>query len=321
MVTTDIIRDSISKELVELNQLIEHSLECPNSLMQEIIKMYLKSKGKQIRPILVILSAKTFGEVNNRVINAAAAIELLHNASLIHDDVVDDTKKRRDLPTINSIWDNSIAVLVGDFFVSNALQCALKVGEMSVIHSIAELSKELALGEINQINNARNHNVDEDIYFDIIRCKTASLFMSCIEVGGYAVGATDEQIAPLKHFAELLGLCFQIKDDIFDYFDDKKLGKPTGNDLREGKLTLPLIYALKNGKGDSNEAMLQLIQKEELTADEIVTLINYAKSEGGIDYAYERMQQLRDKGVEYIAGLPNSEVFIQLFDYIIARES
>lgn len=320
MVTTKILKNNISEDLKALNQLIERSLECPNSFMQEIIMMYLKSKGKQIRPILVILSAKTFGSVNENVINAAAAIELLHNASLIHDDVVDDSKKRRGLPTINSIWDNSVAVLVGDFFVSNALQCAIKVGDMRIINSISELSKELALGEINQINNARTHNIDEDIYFDIINKKTASLFMSCIEVGGYAVNATTEQIAPLKHFAELLGLCFQIKDDIFDYFEEKNIGKPTGNDLREGKITLPLIYALTNNNGEENDAMIQLTRKDELTTDEIATLINYAKDKGGIEYSYQKMQELRNQAINIIAEYKNNEAFINLLDYIIARD-
>lgn len=320
MVTTEILKNSISEDLYALNQLIERSLKCPNSFMQEIITMYLKSKGKQIRPILVILSAKTFGTVNDNVINAAAAIELLHNASLIHDDVVDDSKKRRGLPTINSIWDNSVAVLVGDFFVSNALQCAIKVGDMRIINSISELSKELALGEINQINNARTHTIDEEIYFDIINKKTASLFMSCIEVGGYAVNATTDEIAPLKSFAELLGLCFQIKDDIFDYYEEKNIGKPTGNDLREGKITLPLIYALSNNSDEENESMKQLVSKDELTTDEINTLIDYAKRKGGIEYSYNKMQELRNKAMCIIDGYRDNESFINLFDYIIARD-
>lgn len=320
MVTTEIIKNNISEDLRALNQLIERSLQCPNSFMQEIIMMYLKSKGKQIRPILVILSAKTFGKVNENVINAAAAIELLHNASLIHDDVVDDSKKRRGLPTINSIWDNSVAVLVGDFFVSNALQCAIKVGDMRIINSISELSKELALGEINQINNARTHNIDEDTYFDIITKKTASLFISCIEVGAYAVNADAEDIAPLRDFAKLLGLCFQIKDDIFDYYEEQNIGKPTGNDLREGKITLPLIYALTNNSGEENEQMIQLIHQDELTTEQINALIDYAKRKGGIEYSYNKMQELRNQAVEIIAKYENNESFICLFDYIIARD-
>lgn len=323
MTALESIQQTISGELKTLNDRISSTLKTSNELMNQVVDTYLQTKGKQIRPILVLLSAKLFGAVNENVISAAAAVEMLHNASLIHDDVVDDTKKRRNKPTINSIWDNHIAVLVGDFFVSVALQQAIKTDDIRIIKTISELGKLLSLGEIDQIYNARYHKLSEDAYFEVIGRKTASLFVSCIQMGGYAVGVDDERLNKMSRFAELLGLCFQIKDDIFDYYEDEKIGKPTGNDLREGKITLPLLYALTRQDLSQHDEMLQLSRKEELGSDEINTLINFAKDNGGIDYAYETMARLRNEAMEIIAQFPDSDTkksFISIFDYIIDRD-
>ena len=183
------IKKTISAELEELNRIINDSLSSNSELLNEVVKKYRETKGKQIRPIIVILSAKFFAEVNSNVLNGAAAIELLHNASLIHDDVVDETKVRRGNPTVNSIWNNHIAVLVGDFFVSNSLSCAIKAGDNRVIQVISELGKELSTGEIDQINIATQHHINEENYYHIISKKTASLFRCCVQEGGYAVTA------------------------------------------------------------------------------------------------------------------------------------
>lgn len=323
MTALESIQQTISGELKTLNDRISSTLKTSNELMNQVVDTYLQTKGKQIRPILVLLSAKLFGAVNENVISAAAAVEMLHNASLIHDDVVDDTKKRRNKPTINSIWDNHIAVLVGDFFVSVALQQAIKTDDIRIIKTISELGKLLSLGEIDQIYNARYHKLSEDAYFEVIGRKTASLFVSCIQMGGYAVGVDDERLNKMSRFAELLGLCFQIKDDIFDYYEDEKIGKPTGNDLREGKITLPLLYALTRQDLSQHDEMLQLSRKEELNSEEINTLINFAKANGGIDYAYETMTRLRNEAMEIIAQFPDGDTkksFISIFDYIIDRD-
>lgn len=316
------IQQLIAPELRALNDLIAQTLDSPNELMNRIVDNYLRTKGKQIRPILVILSAKLFGEVNENVIKAAAAVELLHNASLIHDDVVDETKMRRNTPTINGIWDNHIAVLVGDFFVSSSLQLAMQTGDIRIIGAIAKLGKLLSIGELDQIYCARFHNLTEPAYMQTIERKTASLFMACVEMGGYAVGASDREISDISEFARLLGLCFQIKDDIFDYFEDKNIGKPTGNDLREGKITLPLLHVLESDTSALREDMLELSQKEELSTDEINTLIDYAKSCGGIDYAYATMEQLRAQAMPILDGFSNADVTRQLsaiLDYTINR--
>ncbi len=322
MATLEIIQQTIAPELKMLNDRIAESLASPNAMMNQIVENYLKTKGKQIRPILVLLSAKLFGEVNPNVISAAAAVEMLHNATLIHDDVVDETKLRRNHPTVNSIWDNHIAVLVGDFFVSMALQQAVNTGDLRIISSLSSLGRLLSLGEIDQIYNARYHHLDESAYFDVISSKTASLFISCIEMGGYAVGADEEQLARMCRFAELLGLCFQIKDDIFDYFEDKTIGKPTGNDLREGKITLPLLHVLLQEDLPYHDEMLQLSRKPSLETEDINRLIEYAKIHGGIEYAYEKMNTLRQQAAEIIATFPDNDAtraFLSIFDYIITR--
>lgn len=323
MATINDIQNNISTELSGLNAIIEDTLRSSSPLMQQVVENFLRAKGKQIRPILVILSGKFFGKVSDSVLYAGAAIELLHNASLIHDDVIDESRERRGRPTINRVWDNHIAVLVGDFFVSGALHCAEYTKDFRIITAMSRLGRALSLGEIEQIDNARNRSVDEATYLEIIRKKTASLFCSCVEVGGYAAGAPEEQLRDLMAYAELLGTCFQIKDDIFDYFDNKEVGKPTGNDLREGKMTLPLIYALTRTDAPRHDEMVALSHKDILNADEIATLIEYAKEQGGIDYAYSTMERLKKQADEIISKYPQSEStdsFRLIFDYIIERK-
>lgn len=323
MTNFDEIRDLISSDLERLQKIIKQSLSSNSPLLNKIVDKYLETKGKQIRPIIVVLSAKFFGaEVSDGVLCGAASVELLHNASLIHDDVIDETKQRRGHDTINNTWDNHIAVLVGDFFVSNALACAIRTNDFRVISTISELGKELSTGEIDQIDVAKHHSIDEQTYFSIINKKTASLFQSCVKVGGYSVGASDADIANLSKFVELLGLSFQIKDDIFDYFKDDAIGKPTGNDLREGKVTLPLIYALSHTDAPRHEEMRRLADSDSLTTEQIETLIDYAKAEGGIEYAYATMERLRAEARSILEPYPDNEAkraFLSLFDYIIKR--
>ncbi len=317
------IQQTIAPELKCLNDLIAETPHSSNPLMNKVIDNYLKTKGKQIRPILVFLSARMFGKIDDRVISAGAAVELLHNASLIHDDVIDETKLRRNSPTINGIWDNHIAVLVGDFFVSSSLSQALSTNDRRIVASIASLGKMLSLGEIDQIYNARFHNLSEEAYFETIYRKTASLFVACAEIGAYAVNAQEKDIDRLRQFTRLLGLCFQIRDDIFDYFEDPKIGKPTGNDLREGKITLPLLHVLLDPSLPLHDEMLTLSRKEYLSSEEIASLISYAKENGGIEYARETMNRLRDEAVTHLSAFaPGDTVdaFISIFDYIIDRD-
>ena len=321
MTTLDTIKDSIAPDIVRLNSLIRTRLASDNPLMTNVIESFLSTKGKQIRPIIVMLCARMAGDVSDRVLQAAAAVELLHNASLIHDDVIDETKMRRNEPTVNAVWDNHVAVLVGDYFVSIALQLAIATGDLRIIDEIGRLGKLLSLGEIDQIYNARAHSLTEEAYFKIIGLKTASLFVACAKVGCYASGASEALTDALVQIAELLGLCFQIRDDIFDYFPSDNIGKPTGNDLREGKITLPLLHVLLNHTNPRSDEMNALAARDGLTQDEIDSLYAYARDNGGIEYAYSVMSDLRDRAAAIAElSLPGPTDLMPLFDYIIERK-
>ena len=307
-----------------MNAIIRKSLSTSDPLMGRVVEQYLRTKGKQMRPLLVLLSARLLGDINSSTLHAAASLEMLHNATLIHDDVVDNADYRRSTPTLNKDFDNRIAVLVGDFFVSTALQEAIKTKDMKAVVSVAELGKELSLGEIDQISNARDRSIDESRYFDVISKKTASLFMKCVKMGAESVEASDDEIEALVEYARLLGLCFQIKDDIFDYYEDKEVGKPTGNDLRENKVSLPLIYAVNSTEGEESDAMRALLLRGDLSDAEIAVLIEFAKARGGIDYAYGMMEEMRAKADALLMRLPGNEwrdAFAELFEFTIRRQS
>ncbi len=317
-----VIQQRLHSELAEMNRIIREALFTHNELMNHVVTYFLREKGKQIRPIMVILSAGLFGGVNDHVLHAGAALEMLHNASLIHDDIVDETSLRRGRPTVNMEWGDHIAVLVGDYFVSNALSTAIKTGNIEIISALSHLGKELSLGEIDQICNARDHHFDEESYINMIRQKTASLFINCAKMGAEAAGADAASYAPLLKFAELLGLAFQIKDDIFDYFDDPRIGKPTGNDLREGKVTLPLLHALAIAPTEMAEQMKNLLRRGNLSDTEIDSLILFAKENGGIEYAFSRMRQMQSEAFRILEAYPvNSwtDSLRDIFEYIISR--
>ena len=316
------IQEQLSPELDALNHIIVTTLTSNSELTNSIVTTYLKSKGKMLRPIITLLSAKFFGGINEKALQGAAALEMLHNASLIHDDVIDEATERRGLPTINNVWSNHVAVLVGDFFVTGALRCGVATGDGRILSALADMGRDLSLGEIDQVDIARNHNIAEATYMDIIRAKTASLFECCAVVGGYANNAPQTVIDELRRYARLLGICFQIKDDTFDYYNDPIIGKPTGNDLREGKVTLPLIYALRREDMPEHDRMLAIVNKETLSSEDIDVLIDYAKRAGGIEYAYETMRRLRDEATTILSPYQPDETidqFREIFDYVIER--
>lgn len=317
------IQNKIEPELARMNAIIRESLASDNDLMDTVVSNYLLTKGKQIRPIMVILSAKFFGDVNPHVLHAGAALEMLHNASLIHDDVVDETTLRRGHATINSQWGNHIAVLVGDFFVANALAAGIRTGNISIISSLSDLGKELSTGEVDQICNVREHRLDEEHYMNMIRKKTASLFRNCVMMGAEAVGISPDEYRPLAHYAERLGLCFQIRDDIFDYFSNPLIGKPTGNDLREGKVTLPLLHAIHIAPLAVSQRVKEMLRKGDLNEKEIGILIDFAKEYNGIEYSYAKMKEIQEEAESLLAVYPDSEwkeAFRVLFNYIISRD-
>ena len=319
MTSVSDIRASLGEPLERVNTLISESLHSANPLMSNVIESYLKHKGKQLRPMMVLLTARMLGEINDRAIAGAASIEILHNASLIHDDVVDNSDLRHGQPTINAILDNHIAVLVGDYFVSTSLRLAMQTRSMSVVETIASLGRLLSLGEMDQIYNARYHTLSEEAYYEVISHKTASLFVSCVEMGCYCCGVTEgPRFEALREYARIFGLCFQIKDDIFDYFSDPAVGKPTGNDLREGKVTLPLLHVLAK-----SEEMRGLVEKGVLTDEEIAELIEFAKANGGIEYAEATLERLHREAAEALSVFPDTEGrqdLLTLLSYIIKRD-
>ena len=317
------IQQRIEPELAKMNAIIRESLASDNDLMDTVVNNYLLTKGKQIRPIMVILSAKFFGDINSHVLHAGAALEMLHNASLIHDDVVDDTALRRGHATVNNQWGNHIAVLVGDFFVANALAASISTGNISIISSLSDLGKELSLGEVDQICNVRDHRLDEEHYMSMIRKKTASLFRNCVKMGAEAVNVEEKEYRALADYAEMLGMCFQIRDDIFDYFSNPLIGKPTGNDLREGKVTLPLLHAIQIAPEPISKRVKEMLLKGDLNEKEIGILIDFAKEYNGIEYSFTKMREMQEKAKRLLEVYPDSEwkeIFLQLFDYIISRD-
>lgn len=290
--------------------------------MSQVVSAQLRTKGKQIRPLLLMVCAQLFGPVTDKVIAAAAAVELIHNASLIHDDVVDNSNTRRGLPTINAVWNNHIAVLVGDFFTSSSMNQAISTGDIRIVDALCSLGRNLSLGEISQICNARDHSLTVDEYFSIIEHKTASLFISAVRMGCLAGEADEKSSEALIAYARAFGLCFQIRDDIFDYYSSEAVGKPTGNDLREGKITLPLLYALDIADAEQSKNMRELLSHDNLSDDEISRLLEFARQNGGISAAQDKMNELRNnavKALEIISESENKTELIGLLDFIIDR--
>ena len=320
----DRIQSTMSGDIEAMNEIIHTLLHTNHTLVNSIIDNYLLTKGKQIRPILVMLSARMFGAIDRNVLYAAASIEMLHNATLIHDDVVDQTPLRRGNQTINAVWGNHLAVLSGDIFVSKALEAGIKTGNLQILQSLSDLGTELSLGEMDQLFTARGHNLNEEAYFSIIERKTASLFVGCIRIGAQAVGASESQYQSLERYAACLGRAFQIRDDIFDYFPSGDIGKPTGHDLLEGKVTLPLLAALSAAPENVAEEMRKILcASDELKPSEIETLHNFSKEYRGIEVAYDKMKSLREEGMAIIKEYPDSEskrFFEEIFDYIIERK-
>jgi len=316
-----LIAKPIASELNTFNSLYKESVFSDNPRIQNIIDYIMKSDGKHIRPILLLLAAKACGEINECTYNSAVTIELLHTASLIHDDVVDESMIRRGFPSLNAIYDNKMAVLTGDYFLSTALLKSILTGSMDIISSISSLGRSLAEGELNQLSLAKEVILDEKEYFEVIRKKTASLLSVCMKIGAISVNANVHMVEKFENLGEYLGICFQLRDDIFDYFSND-IGKPTGNDIREGKVTLPLLYALQNTYTAESESMLDLIKAGNFTNEDIDKLISFAKLNNGIEYAYYKIEEYKDKSLALIDTLPDNEIKIALFDavdYIVER--
>lgn len=323
MDNSSLIKTPISVELEDFKKLFDSTLSSSNLLLNSVIAHIRQKNGKMMRPILVLLAAKLYGEVCPATLHAAVSLELLHNASLVHDDVVDESTERRGQLSVNAIFNNKVAVLSGDYLLATSLVQVGLTRNHAIIDIVSCLGQDLADGELLQLSNVSNLHFSEDIYFDVIRKKTAVLFAACTKAGALSVGADDEKAEFARLFGEYIGLCFQIKDDIFDYFESKEIGKPTGNDMLEGKLTLPVIYALNITKDKAAEEIAIKVKNGEATDDEIAQLIEFTKQHGGIEYATEAMYAYRNRALSLLASMPDSDVKTALaayLDYVVERE-
>ena len=288
----DKIKAPVAKELEQFNEAFRKTLFSDNPLLEKAIEHLLKAPGKQIRPLLVLLSARMVGKVDDKVIYVALALEMLHTATLVHDDVVDESNRRRGLPSVNAFMSNQVAVLSGDFILSKAIECAALTEDVRVVRYIAQLGQTLADGELLQLDNEDSEVLSEADYFDIISRKTASLFSVCARLGALAAGGNEADAERLGQFGKLIGICFQLRDDVFDY-GTAEVGKPVGNDMKEGKLTLPAIYAVKHSEDASMLELAKRVRRREATAKEIQKLIKFTVQEGGLEYAQWHMKDMQ----------------------------
>ena len=317
-----LIKQPIEREFEVFKQLFDDSLQSSNPLLKEVIAYVKQGKGKMMRPILTLLIAKAFGEIDCSTYHAANSLELLHTASLIHDDVVDESDKRRGQKSVNAVYDNKVSVLVGDYLLSTSLKEAALTGDVKVVDLVARLGQNLSEGEIVQLTTIDTVEFSEAVYFDVIRKKTAALFASCAEAGARTVHSSDEIAHKAYLLGEMIGIAFQIKDDIFDYYSSD-IGKPTGNDMREGKLTLPALHVLNTCNDDKMKGMAYRIRSLEATQDEITLFIDFIKNMNGIDYAQQVMMDYRNMALELLPSTVSPDIKTALtayIDYVIQRD-
>ena len=317
-----LIKQPIAQDLSLFIDLFNESLTHTDGLLGSALSHIRQRGGKRMRPMLILLAAKNFGTVSEVTQNAAVGLELLHTASLVHDDVVDESKERRGQASVNASYDNKVAVLVGDYILSTALLRVSLTDNQKIIQLLAELGRTLAAGEILQLSNIQNQEISESVYYQIINNKTAALFEACAKIGAISVVAASLKKAAAAKFGQNIGMIFQIRDDIFDYFDSKEIGKPTGNDMVEGKLTLPVIYALNNSHLESMQTLARKVKAGTVNPDEIAVLVEFTKEQGGIEYAERRMEEIGIEALKFIDTYvkPNlKDSFKSYLDYVIQR--
>lgn len=322
MITVNEIKAPILEELGNFEHRFLESMRSKVPLLDKITHYIIKRKGKQMRPMFVFLTAKMLGKVNDDTYNAASLVELLHTATLVHDDVVDDANERRGFFSVNALWKNKIAVLVGDYMLSRVLLLSIENKKYRSLEIIARAVREMSEGELLQIEKARRLDITEEVYFEVIRQKTASLIATCCESGAVSVGNEDEA-GRMRKFGELVGLAFQIKDDIFDYGTPGKIGKPTGNDIRERKMTLPLIYTLNKVDEKTRKELINIVKRHNEKPKKINRAMEIVIQQGGIDYAHQKMMELKDQAIALLEPIPDSpskQSLIGLVEYTTLRE-
>jgi octaprenyl-diphosphate synthase len=318
----ELVQKVIGAELALFEKKFSESVKSTNPLLDRIMKFIIRRKGKQMRPMFVFLSAKIAGGINDASYRAASLIELLHTATLVHDDVVDNSMKRRDFFSINALWKNKIAVLVGDYLLSKGLLLSIDNGDYKILEITSRAVKEMSEGELLQMEKARKLDIDEQIYFDIIRAKTASLLSSACAAGAYSATADTAVSDRFRLFGEKVGIAFQIKDDLFDYGQDN-IGKPTGIDIKEKKMTLPLIYALQHTDAATKRKIIYTVKNNNNDRNKVNEVIKYVQQSGGIAYAEEKMKQYREEALQILHSYPESpatKAMEELVNYVIDRK-
>ncbi len=319
-----VIKQPIASELTDFIDLFNRSLSHRDGMLSQALNHIRQRAGKRMRPMLILLMAKCVGRITDVTLHAAVGLELLHTASLVHDDVVDESGERRGQKSVNQLYDNKVAVLVGDYILSTALLHVSYTHSETIVRYLAELGRTLSNGEILQLSNIHADDISEESYYQVIRQKTAALFEACASIGMLSGGASEEEIENAKMFGRNLGIIFQIRDDIFDYYDHSDIGKPTGNDMAEGKLTLPVIYALNSSHDEDMLHMAYKVKDGSVTKNEIAQLVEFTKKQGGIEYAEKRMWQLHAEALTFIElDVHNEELKRSLrayLDFVIERK-
>lgn len=318
-----IIKQPIEGELADFIGHFNEALSHTDGLLSQVLDHIRQRAGKRMRPILILLMAKNFGKVSLSTQYAAVGLELLHTASLVHDDVVDESRERRGQRSVNAAYDNKVAVLVGDYILSTALLYVSRTHSEIVVRYLSELGRTLSNGEILQLTNIRNEAISEEAYYKVIDQKTAALFEACAAIGALSAGAREADIQQAKAFGRNLGMIFQIRDDIFDYYDNSEIGKPTGNDMAEGKLTLPVIYALETTRDEAMTALARKVKAGDVTQEEIMRLVEFTKRNGGIEYADRKMWEIHAESCRFLdSEVKDADVRRSLrayLDYVIER--
>jgi len=318
------IKEPIHEEMELFEQKFSQSMISRVALLNKITHYIVNRKGKQMRPMFVFLVAKMVskGSVNERTYRGASVIELIHTATLVHDDVVDDSDRRRGFFSVNALWKNKIAVLVGDYLLSKGLLLSIDNGDFDLLKIISVAVKEMSEGELLQIEKARKLDITEDIYYEIIRQKTATLIAACCSLGACAVNGTEVEVEEMRKFGELIGMAFQIKDDLFDY-GSAKIGKPTGIDIKEQKMTLPLIYALNNSSPKEKAWIINSIKKHNKNSQRVKEVISFVKGKGGLEYAVNKMISYQEEALKLLNKYPESPYkssLIAMVNYVIERK-
>jgi len=318
----ELIRKPIAKEFLEYEKAFDDAIRTESYLLKQVLNYVKKQKGKEIRPHLVLLSSGLIGSITSESIKSAVSLELLHTASLMHDDVVDNTYKRRSGYSVKALWNNKPAILVGDYYLSKSAFISSGICQGRISYLLAQLGCDLSEGEMMQLSNERQLVIDEDTYLDVIRKKTARTFAFCTQAGAISSNALPEAEKALTLFGENLGMIFQLKDDIFDYFAKNAIGKPTSNDLKEGKMTLPLIYALDQSSKTEKKPFLNIIRNRDFSHTNIQSINQFVFDMGGVQYAEKRMRDFKDMAIHSLEMFPDNaykQALMVCVDYFIQR--